>query len=217
MPYLVIGFRFGPFIVVEPRRSRSQYCAPGYEYVRRSSRNHRYAVLERRSYVDPAYFERELRSYYGPLHSERELDRGGRSPVPSLESRSRQNAYNYYYHNAPATAAPPAPSPLRAVPRDDRFEGSNTRTPAVEAEIRELENEYLASIAQRDALPRRCTECGSLSTACLCRAWRENESRTENGNSGRNGRGSLRCDVEGDVNIIERAPRRSVRFVNEYQ
>ncbi len=188
--------QIGPFIEVYRIRRGSAHLEDGYTYVRRD--HGRGPVLQRRVHRarSPDIIEIDPDEY---------LQRRYRSPAPSPEIIPRQNVLNQYFHTIAGPAAPP-PNPL-----GDRIAGLTARTVAVEAEIRELREEYFARQAAQQSRPRRCTDCGRTSVLCQCGTGL----RTEDGRAGTYGRGSVHFNAERDVNIIERAPRRSVRFADD--
>jgi len=88
-------------------------------------------------------------------------------------------------------------------PLDERVDTLAARNAALEAEMRELRDQFRAARLREELLPSRCGDCGYTAGACRCgvprSAIRERRHSSVNGN--------VRFDGPRDVNFEVRAPR----------
>lgn len=183
-----------PLIEISTGRRRSTYLEEGYTYVTR--RRSRCPLLQRRP-RSPQIVVAELDEHY---------ERRYRSPSPEPRPRQHYHSHDHYHHQAPwqtpAARAMPTPDPPRC------------RSAALEAEIRELRNSYLAAQSPQPSLPRRCDYCGCTPLGCQCETRPRTAMRPEYGTTRRYGTGNISFDAGRDVNIEMRSPRR-VRFADD--
>ena len=116
-------------------------------------------------------------------------------------------------------------------PLAERVDGLTTRNGALEAEVRELRNQFRAQRIRDEVLPRRCPDCGYTAIRCQCEELRRVMRRGDDGRRRRSltgygygyrsgdGDGDMRFDGARDISFEVRAPRpgrgRGVRWVDE--
>lgn len=194
-----------PFIQVQYFNGRgSDYLPEGYTAVRRCGDRNSFHRRPRTARI----FDTE---------SDEVVVQNYRLRVPSYEPAARHQYINNYYtpcpsptpSAAPAVPAVPAtpavPAAPPANPLTDPDEDVVTRTPAVEAEIRELRDSYLASQGLQQPAPRRCDICEVSITVCQCGDRLRSAMGTDRDGARRY------FDEPRNVYMVERAPH--VRFV----